>query len=288
MSHDHDADFYDREYNPRLQISNAAEHFARWKTRSEAARAHCAPRLDLAYGAAESERLDFFPSHTAHGPILLFIHGGYWRALDKSDFSWIAPAYVAAGLSVSVLNYGLAPATRIPDIADQIRRACAWIYVNARTLGFSPDRMFLSGHSAGGHLTALMLATDWARFRPGLPSRLLAGAVAISGIFDLVPLLRARFLQDDIHLLPEERRLLSPINLQPLNEAPLLLGVGQLESAAFHQQAKSLAAKWTSSVVHPVMDVAGRNHFSVCDDFGDPTGHLFAATHALTQRSPEP
>src|SRR5262249_37183495 len=149
------------------------------------ARASLDARLDVSYGPTAAETLDFFPAKGARAPLLLFLHGGYWRALDKEDFSWLAPCYVAADISVPIGNSGLAPATPLEEIVRQIRRACVWIYRNATNLNVDPNRLFCSGHSAGGHLTAMMLATNWPGLSPMLPGRLLCGALAISGLFDL-------------------------------------------------------------------------------------------------------
>ena len=142
----------DRDYNPRVGVPDIADLFARWQQRASDARTQLPYRPDLRYGPAPAEALDFFPARESNGPLLIFVHGGYWRALDKQDFSWIAPAYVAAGFSVAIPNYGLAPATPLSEIVAQVRRACAWLYTHARELRIDATRIVCSGHSAGGHL----------------------------------------------------------------------------------------------------------------------------------------
>jgi arylformamidase len=272
-----DRDFLEREYNPRVQIPQFAEFFARWKDSALKARGSLECRLDLPYGPAAAETLDFFPAATASAPLLIFIHGGYWRALDKADFSWVATGFVAAGISVAVVNYGLAPKTPLPEIVNQMRRACVWLHGNAGTLGVDRERIFCSGHSAGGHLTGMMLATDWPRLSPTLPQRLLAGAFAVSGVFDLQPLVHAEFLGKDLGLDEAAARAISPAFLALRNVAPLLRAVGALESAEFHRQSRLLAAHWPQIAAEDLMDVPGCNHLSVCDALAAPGNVLFEA-----------
>jgi arylformamidase len=272
-----DRDFLEREYNPRVQIPQFAEFFARWKDSALKARGSLECRLDLRYGPAAAETLDFFPAATASAPLLIFIHGGYWRALDKADFSWMATGFVAAGISVAVVNYGLAPKTPLPEIINQTRRACVWLHGNAETLGVDRERIFCSGHSAGGHLTGMMLATDWPKFSPTLPQRLLAGAFAVSGVFDLQPLVHAEFLGKDLGLDEPAARAISPAFLPLRNVTPLLLAVGALESVEFHRQSRLLAAHWPQIAAGDLLDVPGRNHLSVCDALAAPGNVLFEA-----------
>jgi arylformamidase len=274
-------DFLDRQYNPRTQVPDFADYFARWKVSARASRELLRGRLDLPYGAGSSETLDFFAAANANAPLLVFIHGGYWRALDKEDFSWIAPAYVAAGVSVAVLNYGLAPRTPIPAIVEQMRRASGWLYQNAQSLGVDRNRIVCSGHSAGGHLTGMMLATDWPGVSPGFPERLFAAAVAISGLFDLAPLTQAEFLRHDLRLDAESARAISPAFLPLINDVSLLRAVGAAESTEFHRQSHLLADHWPTACRSELMDVPSCNHLSVCEAFAAKGNPLFEATLAL-------
>lgn len=272
-----DKDFLELEYNPRATIANFGALFAQWKTRAEQARAAVQPRMDLAYGAAAAEKLDYFRAAPAGAPVLVFIHGGYWRALDKADFSWIAPPYAAEGIAVAVVNYGLAPKTPLAEIVAQVRRAIAWIHIHAEELGADRARIFCAGHSAGGHLTAMMLATDWPAVSPGLPRHLLAGALTISGLFDLVPLAAAEFLRDDLALDAAGARKLSPAYLELRCAAPLLRSVGALETREFHRQSDLIAQHWPSVCPTALIDVPDCNHLTVCEAFATPGNMLFEA-----------
>jgi arylformamidase len=275
------SEFLDREYNPRTQVPEFAEYFARWKASARDAREVLQGQLNLQYGAAPAETLDFFAAPGAHAPLLVFIHGGYWRALDKADFSWVAPAYVAAGISVAVLNYGLVPATPMPEIVQQMRRACVWLHRNARSLRVDDGRIVCSGHSAGGHLTGMMLATDWRSISPELPSRLLAAAVAISGIFDVAPLTQADFLRRDLGLDPGSARAISAAFLPLRNAVSLLRAVGANESAEFHRQSMLIAKHWPDACARDLIDVPDCNHLSVCDAFATAGNVLFEAVRTL-------
>lgn len=271
----------DLEYNPRIGVPDVAGIFARWQKGSREARERLTNKLDLRYGPTPAETLDFFPAPGANRPLLIFVHGGYWRALDKQDFSSVAPAYVAAGFSVAVPNYGLAPATPLMEIVAQIRRACVWLHRNASDLDVDPLRIVCSGHSAGGHLTAMMLATDWTQLAPDMPTRLLSGAVAVSGLFDLDPVVRAPFLRDDLRLDASLVRQLSPALLPLHNDVPFLLAVGALETAEFHRQSQLIAGHWPLACRVPVLDLPGCNHFTAYEALAAPDSALFESVCSI-------
>jgi arylformamidase len=273
--------YLDLQYNPRLRVPDFAAIFSRWKTQAKLTAASIEVRRDLPYGPEIVERLDFFRSNRDRSPLLIFLHGGYWRALDKDDFSWIAAPYVQSGVSVAVVNYGLMPSTPLDRIVQQARHACAWLYKNADALGVRSSEIFCSGHSAGGHLTDMMLATDWKLAGTGLPQRLLAGGIAISGLFDLDPLARAPFLRDDLRLDADGVRRLSPVQLPLLNEAPLLRALGALESEEFHRQSQVIARVWPAACQSELMRIPDCNHMTVCDAFADPQAKLYAAARTL-------
>ena len=267
-------EFCEREYNARAAIPEHPQIFARWAERAAAVRAARRGRLDLRYGEAAAETLDLFPAEHPSPPLLVFIHGGYWRSLDKADFSWIAPPYVDHGVAVALLNYGLAPATPVEEIVRQVLRALAWLYRNGARLGFDAKRIVVSGHSAGGHLTAMALAALWPVFAPDLPRDLVKGGLAVSGLYDLEPLVYAPFVNDDLKLDTGRARTLSPIHLPPATAAPLATAVGALESAEFHRQNALIARRWPQVFVRDVA-MPGRNHLTVCDDLADVGSPLF-------------
>ena len=278
------ADYCDREYNARAAIEEAPRILASWTERAAVTRRQRAGLLDLPYGESAAERLDIFPSPLERAPLLVYIHGGYWRALDKSDFSWVAPAFVDHGVAVAVPNYGLAPATPIEEIVRQMLRAMAWLYRKAEDLGFDQQRIYVSGHSAGGHLSAMMIAAIWSRFAADLPDNLVKGALAVSGVFDLEPLVHAPFLNGDLQLDVERASTLSPARIMPATKAPVYTAVGGDESSEFKRQSALLAKRWKHNVVREV-PMAGFNHLTVNEQLANPGSPLFDAALELIQKT---
>lgn len=274
---DYDQQALDDQYNARKACPDVESYLARWPSASHELRQGGACDLDLAFGESAAERLDIFHAEGARSPLLVFIHGGYWRALDKHDFSFVAPGYLAAGISVALINYALAPGVTMDEIVGQNRAALAWLYRNAADHGADPDRLYVSGHSAGGHLTAMMMCTDWPAFEPGLPADLVKGGCAISGLYDLEPI-RLSYLNAEVGLDPETARRNSPLHLAPRSEAPFMLSVGGGESDEFHRQTKEFAAHWRRSgrpleVIMP----PGLDHFAIVEAFADAESALAQA-----------
>ena len=232
---------------------------------------------DVRYGRGPKQTVDLFPAEHPRGA-LLFIHGGYWRALDKDDHSFIAPSFVAEGIGVAVVNYDLCPGVRIAHIVEQCRQAVDWLTREGESHGVPAQRLIVGGHSAGGHLTAMMFATDWkAR---GTSAGAIVGGVSISGVFDLEPLLKVSF-NSDLGLEPQSARELSPIHLDPRLDAPLLLAAGADETSEFIRQSRGLWQSWPRCRPRTrdgPLFVPGKHHFSVLTEFADPRSELFAAT----------
>lgn len=273
----------DRAYNVRAAIPDHPAIFARWREESLRAIDDLRSEQDYYYGPSSAETLDFFPAHRNRAPLLVFVHGGYWRSLDKSDFSFVAPAFVAAGVSVAVVNYGLAPKTDLAEMVRQILRAGTWLHRHAADLGIDPERIHVAGHSAGAHLAAMMATADWPAWSPGLPVRLVKSVVGISGLFDIVPVARAPFLRDDLGLDDESATRVSPASYRPPVAIPVLAAVGELESEEFHRQSRGLAAAWNNCPVR-IMNLPGRHHLSAVEALADPRHELFHATVKLVTR----
>ena len=258
------ADYYEHEYRGGNTILNYAQYFIDWKQNSAAARHQLNCHLNLRYGSGEKETLDLFVApKSTH--LLIFIHGGYWYSMDKDDYSCIAPEFIRAGISVAVLNYALCPLVTIPTIVDQCRQAIAWLYRHARDYGVSAEQLIITGHSAGGHLAAMMFATDWRAY--AVPPDAIVGGVALSGLFFLDPFLLLG-LNTDLNLNPEAVKVLSPAYLAPQINAPLIAAVGSLESNEFKRQTQSIKDAWSVNCVATVT-LEACHHFNILDKFTD-------------------
>jgi arylformamidase len=236
--------------------------------------------LDRDYGSAPGEKLDIFPARKGDGSVLMFIHGGYWRSLDKRDFAYLAPAWVDAGVSLVVVNYDLCPQVTVDEIVRQMLRASAWLYRHAEEYGMDEDRLFVSGHSAGAHLTAMMMAALWPVYDAQLPKDLFKGGLAVSGIYDLRPLAQVDFLNADLRLDEASAFKVSPAFLPPATRAPVYTCVGGAESSEFKRQNALLAQRWKSAVSGDIT-MPGHNHFSVIDELANPASALFAGAKRM-------
>jgi arylformamidase len=271
-----------RQYNNRELVPEHPQFFARWAESSARARKLNA-HLDLRYGEMPGETLDLFPALRGDGRCLMFIHGGYWRSLDKKDFSFVAPAWVDAGVSVAVVNYDLCPKVTIEEIVRQMLRASRWLWLNAARYSVDRDRLYVSGHSAGGHLTAMLMCAQWPAFEARLPKDLWKGGLAISGLYDLRPLAHVDFLQTDLRLDDASAMKVSPAFLPPATRAPVMTCVGGDESPEFLRQNRLLGECWGVALASDV-PMPGANHFSVCDALADPASPLFQAGLRLMKR----
>jgi len=273
------AEFVEREYNLRAAFPDHPQWFARWAADSEAARARLEGCLNLRYGSGPRQTVDLFPAAQPRGA-LLFIHGGYWRALDKSDHAFVAPPLVAQGIGVAVINYDLCPDISIARIVDECREGVAWLRREGTRYGVPAERLVVAGHSAGGHLAAMLVATDWSAL--GSPSGL-AGAVAVSGVFDLEPLVQVSF-NADLKLDRARARAVSPIHLRPRSSVPMLCAAGADETSEFIRQSWLLWERWPECHPHgrhgPLF-VPERHHFSVVSDLGNPASELARQTLAM-------
>lgn len=269
----YDPEWLNAQYDNRARVADHARHLARWPEASALARAHGDCRLDLRYGDGPSETLDLFLPAQSGAPVLVYLHGGYWRALDKSDFSFVAPAFTQAGALVVVPNYALCPAVSVEDITWQMVRALRWVWQEAARHGGDPQRIAVVGHSAGGHLAAMMLSCRWKQVDESLPAQLVGGAMSISGLFDLEPLRHTPFLQGDLRLTPASVGRLSPAFF-PRPKGKLYAVVGAAESEEFLRQNQLIRDVWGPTAVPVCETVPGRNHFDVLESLIDPRGRL--------------
>jgi len=269
------AAWLDAQYNNRARIPEHAQIFERWTAASALAREKSLCHIDVGYGPEPSETLDVFTSPRASAPVLVFIHGGWWRSLDKRDHSFIAPAFAQAGAMVVVPNYALCPAVTIETITLQLVRALVWVHRHAARYGGDPGRIVVAGHSAGGHLAAMLLSCRWNDVAPELPARLLRSALSISGVFDLEPLRRTPYLQVDLRLTPAAVARLSPARFAPPT-GKLYATVGADESEEFLRQNQLIRSAWGADAVPVCEAIAGAHHLSVLHTLADPGARLHA------------
>jgi arylformamidase len=269
-----------RLYNNRELVPDHGEYLARWAEDSRRARERMTSQLDLRYGEMAGETIDLFPARKGDGSCLMFIHGGYWRALDKRDFSYLAPALVDGGISLAVVNYDLCPKVRIDEIVRQMLRASRWLWLHAEDYGMDQDRLYVAGHSAGGHLAAMLMCALWPVFDARLPRDLWKGALGISGLYDLRPLVHVDWLNGDLQLDERTALALSPAFISPATRCPMMTAVGGDESSEFHRQNGLLRERWRAAFAGDIA-LPGRHHFSAVDALADQQSGLFQGLRKL-------
>lgn len=270
-----DQEALDLQYNVRAGIPDHLNIFDRWSKTSAAFRREHAVEENVRYGADEKQTLDFFPAKDKGRPVLIFIHGGYWQSLDKSDFSTVARPYLAANINVAVVNYRLAPSVRMGNIVDDNIQAITHLYRSANALGLDRDAIFVSGSSAGGHLTAIMAGTDWTEH--DLPANVVKGACALSGLYDLEPI-RLCYLNKAVQLDEKEVAAFSPKFHLPTTSLPIILTVGGDESDEFHRLQAEYQTLLNNHGLHvQIVRQRDGHHFDAVDRLGEVGGELSQA-----------
>lgn len=261
----------DAAYNNRAAVPAHPAILAERRERSERVRRTRRLLADLRYGSAPRERLDFFPAQGPGAqPVLAFIHGGYWQSNDKEPSSFLVEGPLERGFAVALIEYTLAPDAGIDQIVAEVRRAVDWLVAHAAELGGDPARLYVCGHSAGGHLAAMMLDTCS-----------VAGALPISGLFDLEPI-RLCYLNEKLALTEASAQLNSPGQHLPAACPPVVVAVGDAELPELVRQSKDYAsALQARGLPARYLPLAGHDHFSILDELADPQGRLCAALALL-------
>jgi arylformamidase len=266
---------YEVEYNNRARVPESPAIIAGWSRDAAAYRGAHRPKV-IAYGAGERSRIDLFSGDGA-GAIAVFIHGGYWQALDGSFFSHLAAGLNAHGIDVAVPSYNLCPAVSIADIIGEMRTAMRELATLGRPL-------VVSGHSAGGHLAACMLATDWCAFDASLPADLVTSAYAISGLFDLRPLVTTS-INTALRLDDASAKAVSPLFWQAPSRGTLDAVVGGDESAEYFRQSRSIVDAWNAAgIASQFATIAGANHFTAIAPLADPSSPMTLRLKQLAGR----
>jgi arylformamidase len=259
---------YEAEYNNRARVPEHPVIFSRWQEQAAAFRArHSHAEIGLAYGPSPRQTLDlFWPDRGRDAPLALFIHGGYWQSLDPSWFSHLAAGANANGIALALPGYDLCPNVPLRTIVAQMEEASHFLWRRHRR------RLLVAGHSAGGHLTACLLCTDWSAAAREVPADLVPAGLSISGLFDLVPLIGTG-INNALRLDEAEARALSPAGFQP--RGTLESWVGGDESREFLRQSRLIADHWQAAGASArYREIAGANHFTVLDPLTDPSSEL--------------
>jgi len=268
------------QYDNARAVPNHADIIAETARASEAYRQrHAGCRIDVPYGPSPRQAVDIYPTPITPddgggAPVLFFIHGGFWVRRDKRDFGFLAEAVNMAGAHVVNVEYDLCPTVTLPQLVEQVRTAFAWTHAHAAEFGGNPAALHVAGHSAGGHLAAMLAVTDWTAY--GLPADVVKSVTAISGIFDLEPIVQIP-LNEQVKLDAATARAMSPVFGTPRTDLPILVAVGGAETAEFVRQSRALVHTWrTEGCDVEALEPEGEDHFTILRALGD-------AQHAMTE-----
>jgi arylformamidase len=267
----------EREYSPSTCVPSIEPFLEEYVRRSHEAATQLPYQRNVRWGAGDDEVFDFFPAASSSAPLLVFFHGGYWQEHSKVDVLFVATECLANGIAYAAVEYTLAPRATVAEIVEQCRRAFGSITGQASALGFDPRRIFIAGSSAGAHLAAMLLVEGWQKSQ-GLAEDVVAGAILLSGIYDLEPLVPT-YVNQALHMTKEDALTLSPIR-QQLNPAiPVIVAWGQNETGEFKRQSEEFASK-LKAARFPVksLQVAGANHFDIVFGIADSNTILGRAT----------
>lgn len=271
----YDQEALDAAYNNRGRFPDTDACKKAQSDASDAAKAQYECKLDVRFGDGETDFLDiYFGEGTGPRPLHVFFHGGYWKSNTKRDFGFVAMPFVPHGITTVVVEYPLIPTVRMDGLIDRCRASMEWVWRNAESFGGNRDTMTISGHSAGGHITQMMMQTDWPSYGDGLPGDLVKAGCSISGVSDLEPV-RLSFQNDELQFPADEAREFSTLFMEPTHKGPLLAVVGSLEGEEFIRQTTDLASAWSSKG----MDVdcwvmEGKHHFTTINQYLDTDSEL--------------
>jgi len=262
----------DRQYNNRLQVPEYATHLERWELMSRQAEKKYSVIKNIPYGDQSLELLDVYPSSQPLSKTLVFIHGGYWQRFDKSTFHFVAEAFHSYNITTVILNYPLAPEVSVDQIVSSCRKAVFWLLDNLSSFNGNPNEVYVAGHSAGAHLMAMLMATNWQGVNDS-GAGVFKGACAMSGLFNLVPIQLCE-VNEGLQMDAGTALRNSPAKLKPVIQCPLIVGVGSEETEEFKDQSNELYKCWKKNIPIQLSQITGLNHFSILEAFCDPTSVL--------------
>jgi len=271
----------DDAYDQTKYAPNASIVINRYSTNSEETTKRLGEPSYFSYGPTAAERCEIYPTTKPNAPILIYIHGGAWLITKAKDYRFPAEAIINAGAHYVILDFTTVTATGgdLMPLAEQTRRAVAWVAKNAARFGGDPNRIYICGHSSGGHLGGVVVSTDWKEY--GAPPDVVKGAVLVSGMYDLKPVRlssRSRYLNltdETEHALSAQRHLAS-IN------CPITLVYGSFETPEFQRQSRDFAAALSAAGRHVTLNVVKEyNHFEVVESLANPYGAVGRATLSM-------
>ena len=271
----------DHQYNNRLNAPDHEYHLQQWELTGREAEKKYTVQKNIPYGELEREILDIFPSDKPAAKTLVFIHGGYWYKNNPTDFYLVAAAFHSYGITIVLLSYPLMPDYSMDQLVLSCRKAIAWLHKNLLQYNGDPRQIYIAGHSAGGHLAAMMLATNWPQFDPSMKAETIKGICAISGLYNLLPV-QLCYVNDTLKMNKETAIRNSPVQLSPHTSCPFILAVGGDETDEYKEQSRELFDEWTAkSADLQLVEATDTNHFSVLTSLSDHSSVLHKALYRL-------